>query len=185
MGRVLRRAPVQWREGEMNREWAVEPCGECGDRRRFLREMAAVAAGTLVAMGASRRQAVALGLGWVRAVGRYGDLAIYDLPAADGVSIDRENQIIIARYQGAVYAFDLSCPHQRSMLKWLGGEGRFQCGKHKSKYQPDGMFISGRATRHMDRHPIKRENGKLVVELDVVFRSDKEPAEWERAAVKV
>ena len=55
------------------------------------------------------------------------------------------------RFQGVVYAFNLSCPHQNTALKWQPDDQRFQCPKHKSRYQPDGTFISGRATRGMDR----------------------------------
>jgi nitrite reductase/ring-hydroxylating ferredoxin subunit len=108
----------------------------------------------------------------------------YPIPAADGATIDPKNEIIITRYQGSIYAFDLSCPHQHTALKWLPEDNRFQCPKHKSKYEPTGKFISGRATRNMDRHPIKLEAGKLVVDIDNLIQSDKDVAGWESAAVK-
>ena len=67
----------------------------------------------------------------------------------------------------------------------VGPDHRFQCPKHKSKYQPDGTFISGRATRNIDRHPIKREGHKLVVDVETMIRSDKDPAAWGAAVVRV
>lgn len=113
------------------------------------------------------------------------DTASYPTPGEDGVTIDKDNEVVVARYQKAIYAFALSCPHQRTMLKWLGQEGRFQCTKHKSKYQPDGTFISGRATRNMDRHPIKIEGGNVVVDLETTIQSDKEQAAWDAAVVRL
>jgi Rieske Fe-S protein len=78
--------------------------------------------------------------------------------------IDKANQVILVRWQNAVYAFALSCPHQNQALRWDAKETRFQCPKHKSKYQPDGTFISGRATRAMDRYAVRHEGDTIVVE---------------------
>jgi nitrite reductase/ring-hydroxylating ferredoxin subunit len=161
-------------------------CGSTTDRRRFLKEIALAATGVFIGLGSSPREAVAMPL--ARVIGTKAgatDWTTYPVPAVDGATIDSENQIIIARYQGSVYAFDLSCPHQRTMLKWLADDHRFQCPKHKSKYDPNGTFISGRATRNMDRHPIKLEAGKLVVDPDNIIQSDKDPAGWSSAMVKV
>lgn len=102
---------------------------------------------------------------------------------ADGVSIDKANEVILVRHGGSVYAFALSCPHQNTALRWNADEGRFQCPKHKSRYQPDGTFISGRATRNMDRLPIRREGGNVVVDVDRMFESDKDEAGWKAAVV--
>jgi hypothetical protein len=40
-------------------------------------------------------------------------------PAADAVTIERRQQIIMVRTQGHVYSFNLSCPHENTALKWL------------------------------------------------------------------
>ncbi len=171
----------------MTRHPTDHDCGACEvpSRREFLREAALAAAGAFIALGAGPRDAVALPIARVigHRIGASG-LVSYPIPAADGATIDTENEIIVARYQGAVYAFDLSCPHQHTALKWLAEDNRFQCPKHKSKYQPDGTFISGRATRNMDRHPVKLEGGKLVVDTELVIQSDKSLAAWQSAFVK-
>jgi Rieske Fe-S protein len=109
----------------------------------------------------------------------------YPIPTADGATIDTDQQVILVRFKGVVYAFALSCPHQNTALKWLAEEGRFQCPKHKSKYQPDGTFISGRATRNMDRLPLRRDGASVVVDVDHVFESDKDPKEWAGALVRL
>ena len=60
---------------------------------------------------------------------------------------------------------------------------RFQCPKHKSKYQPDGEFISGRATRGMDRFSIRRAGETVVVDLAVLHKQDTDAAGWNAALV--
>lgn len=60
---------------------------------------------------------------------------------------------------------------------------QFQCPKHKSRYRPDGTFIEGRATRGLDRFAIKLEGSQQLVNLDALYREDKNAAEWAAAFV--
>ncbi len=144
------------------------------DRRAFLgRALFAV----LAAYGATSLSAT-------DALAVEGSEAAYPVPPGDGVQIDRDREVILVRYQGVVYAFALSCPHQKQSLRWKEGEARFECPKHKSKYQPNGSYISGRATRAMDRHPIRREGGTVRVDLTTKVRRDQEPERWESAHVR-
>ena len=107
----------------------------------------------------------------------------YPLPAADGVTIDREEQVILVRYQQRVYAFNLACPHENTALRWRPQDVRFQCPRHESKYRPDGAFVEGRATRNMDRFPVRREGDSLLVDLNRLLRSDQQAQEWAAASV--
>jgi Rieske Fe-S protein len=109
----------------------------------------------------------------------------YPLPAADGVTIDRDAQLILVRFQQRVYVFNLACPHENTALRWKAQSGHFQCPRHESQYQPDGTFISGRATRNMDRFGLTRAGDSLRVDLNRFFRSDQQPAEWAAAAVAI
>jgi nitrite reductase/ring-hydroxylating ferredoxin subunit len=109
----------------------------------------------------------------------------YPLPAADGASIDADQEIILVRTAGFVYAFALSCPHQNTALKALPRGGGFQCARHKSRYRPSGEFISGRATRHMDRLAIVRDGAEVVVDPGKAFESDVDLAGWQGARVPV
>jgi nitrite reductase/ring-hydroxylating ferredoxin subunit len=99
------------------------------------------------------------------------------------VSIDREQQIIITRFDGHVCALALACPHQNAAVKWLAVDHRFQCTKHDSVYRPDGAYTSGRATRNLDRFPIRRDGDSIVVDVTRVFRSDTDAAAWSAAVV--
>jgi Rieske Fe-S protein len=148
------------------------PCADCdgASRRDFL-------AGLLTTLGlCALPVAYASGLA-------AGSERRYPMPGADGVTIDRGAQVILVRFQSHVYAFNLACPHENTALKWLPKDGRFQCPKHDSKYQPNGTFMDGRATRNMDRLGIRREDRSVVVDLNRFFQSDKDPAGWAAATI--
>jgi nitrite reductase/ring-hydroxylating ferredoxin subunit len=159
-------------------------CANCAlqDRRGFLRDaVAAVAA--LGAAGVGPTFAALLPVRWISA--HAGGGATYPVPATDGVQIDRDNQVILVRWQNAVYAFNLSCPHQNTALRWDEADARFQCPKHHSKYQPDGTFISGRATRNMDRLSVRRDGDSIVVDVDGMHKSNEDAAGWAAAVVRL
>jgi nitrite reductase/ring-hydroxylating ferredoxin subunit len=139
------------------------------DRREFLCGIAALALPIRFASGLP---------GW-------GAEVTYAIPAQDGVTIDKEHEAILVRHQGSVYAFGLSCPHQKTPLRWQEAAHRFQCPKHKSAFQPDGAFIEGRATRNMDRYRIRRDGEKVVVDLAKLYREDENRDEWINAVVRL
>jgi Rieske Fe-S protein len=149
-------------------------------RRDFLH--CSVCAVTAAALGLSASDAEALPVSFAEGVPS-GQEHQYPWPAADGVTIDRKEQIIIVRYQVHVVAFNLSCPHENTALKWLPKDMRFQCPKHESKYQPNGTFTSGRATRNMDRLAIRHDGASLVVDLSHIIKSDTDPTGWAAATL--
>jgi len=161
-------------------------CGGCEleGRRDFLRAAASLLA-TFVTLGASPAVAEAMTIRTGSALAVRGTDVTYPIPAADGATIDKKEQVILVRFQGVVYAFNLSCPHQNTALKWIAADQRFQCPKHKSKYQPDGTFMSGRATRNMDRFAVKKSGKNEVVNVARLFESDKQKAPWESARAAV
>ena len=158
-------------------------CGGCEvgrSRRRFLAQLSAAAAVGFVFGEAGQAFA---GLPVSEYVGDQagGTQHTYPVPAADGVTIDRDNQVILVRFQGKAYAFGLACPHENTALRWRPQDTRFQCPRHESKYTPDGAFVEGRATRNMDRYGIKKSGNDLVVDLSQLFRSDQQQAQWAAA----
>jgi Rieske Fe-S protein len=161
--------------------------GDCSlvERREFFKRSAILIGLVAAATGLSAERANALAISF--ATGRRGHSTdvTYPIPSADGATIDTKNDVIIVRSQGAVYAFNLSCPHQNTALRWNPDEQQFQCPKHKSHYKPDGTFISGRATRGMDRLAIKRDGDNIVVDIDQMFKQDENAAGWDAAVVKV
>jgi len=162
---------------------ACDGCELVG-RRRFLAQAAVTVVGAMVALGMSAERAAAIPLTFVTGVrSPNGSDVSLPIPAADGATIDKGNDMILARYQEKVYAFGLACPHQNTALRWLADEGRFQCPKHKSKYAPDGTFLSGRATRSMDRYAVRKDGANVVVNLDTLYQEDKQKTEWQNAFV--
>lgn len=162
-------------------------CAGCTltSRRSFLLESAGLVAAALAGLGLDARTASALPVRLMAASRVNQKDCVYAIPAVDGVTIDHDNDLMLARYQGKVFAFSLACPHQNTALRWLQAEGRFQCPKHKSKYAPDGTFISGRATRSMDRFALRKDATSIVVDTGHLYEQDKNAKEWEAAWVGV
>lgn len=161
--------------------WAPDAsaCAGCTGRRDFLRA-------SLAAAGALAAWPLLGSLGEVQALEpRAGRLLRYPIPAADGASIDSTHQVILCRFAGEVMAFALSCPHQNTALKVLSKNTGFQCGRHKSKYTMNGTFLSGRATRNMDRLPITRSGDTVEVDPEMAFESDRDPAKWAAAVIRL
>ena len=152
-------------------------------RREFLLGVVALTAASLGSPTLARGERVTLRLTTLIPLRSGVGECTYPIPAADGASIDRDNQIILVRFQSHLFAFSLSCPHQNTALRWSESDARFQCPKHHSKYQPDGVFISGRATRSMDRHALRREGDNVIVDLDQVYRDDQNHDGWMAATI--
>jgi Rieske Fe-S protein len=166
----------------------LDSCSGCAiadvSRRAFLRDAGIAAAAALALVSApSRLLAEPLRLISARAVG--GALRSYSIPTTDGVSIDKDNEVILVRWQNAIYAFALSCPHQNTALRWEADNKQFQCPKHHSKYRPDGTFIEGRATRGMDRLAITRAGDGVSVDLDKIYEQDADEKGWNDAVLHV
>ena len=151
-------------------------------RREFLQSVGCFA-GALAAIGIST-DALAAPVSLIESAQAGPDKA-YPVPPADGVSVDREAQVILVRSNGHVFAFALSCPHQNAAVKWVAQHNQFECTKHDSHYQADGTHTSGRATRNLDRFPIHKEGNTVHVDTAHVFESDKDAAGWNAAAVAV
>ncbi len=168
----------------------VGDCAGCelpASRRRFLRETFLSMAGALVAVGVSRTSAFAMPLDFIEGKRRAGQTVSYAIPSADGAQIDKKNDVILVRWQGALYAFDLSCPHQNTALHWSDGDHQFECPKHHSRFQPNGDYIpdSGRATRNMDRFAVVRTGDTVTVDLDKLYQEDGDATQWAAALVKL
>lgn len=149
-------------------------------RREFLRD--SVAGALLAIFPLSTLES--LPVNWIAGAGPRAE-KVYPFPATDGVAIDRDESVIIARFDGRVWAFSLACPHQNTAIRWDAGARRFQCPKHKSRYRPDGTFIEGRATRGLDRFALRRDRDQLLVNLDALYREDKEPGQWSSALIMI
>ena len=128
-------------------------CAGCtrGSRREFLGHVSGAVAAAVMCEG------------WVAALGATGIVEVsaaqtgpttltYPVPAGDGVSIDKKEQMILVRFQQKVYVFPLACPHENTALRWRQGDMRFQCPRHDSKYQ---------ARRHLHGRSRDPQHGPL------------------------
>src|SRR5262249_24567573 len=153
---------------------AQQECFLPTSRRRFLRDSFTAVAGALVAVGMPKAAAFAMPLEFTEPTRSTGNMHSYTVPAVDGAMVDQANEVIVVRWQAAVSAFSLSCPHQNTALKWDDRDHGFQCPKHHSRFQPSGAYIdgSGRATRAMDRFAVTRDGAGVSVDLDKLYQED-------------
>lgn len=165
-------------------------CTDCpaaaASRRKFLRDVGVMVA-TLFAAGAVASPASALvsAVSETRATRSRGLLRTYPLPATDSISIDVDNDVILARWQGRVYAFSLKCPHRGTRLESLENEKRIFCPKHKARFIADGSHVSGRGSRDLDRYRLSRQGVSVVVDLGAILRADSDADAWRAAVITV
>ena len=164
---------------------ANDACTGCAatGRRDFLLDALRAGAVALAAIGLAPGGASAMPPRLITALSSRVSEKSYAIPAVDGVQIDKENDVIVARVGKQVYAFSLACPHQNTVLKWEADDNRFQCPKHKSRYRPDGTYIEGRATRSMDRYAVRLTGNTILVDVDKVYQEDTEKGLWQQAIV--
>lgn len=161
----------------------TDGCAAQASRREFLQSVGCFGA-TVAMLGLSSSEALALPV-FMTEGSEAGGERRYPIPPTDSVNVDRGAQLIVARSQGHVFVFALACPHENNAVKWLPKDHRFQCTKHDSQYQPDGVHTSGRATRNMDRYIIRRDGDFVVVDLHRWIQSDKDPAGWAAATIAI
>ena len=163
-------------------EGACSQCANTG-RRDFLLDALRAGAVALAAAGLMPGGASAMPPRLITALSSRHTEKTYAVPTADGVQIDKDNEVILSRVGKQVFAFALACPHQNTALKWESGDNRFQCPKHKSRYRPDGTFIEGRATRGLDRYAVRLAGSAIGVDIDKVYQEDMEKVQWQQAVV--
>jgi nitrite reductase/ring-hydroxylating ferredoxin subunit len=164
---------------------ATPDCFASRSRREFLRDSFLSMAGALIAVGVARGTALGMPLDFTEARGRSGSRRSYGVPSGDGAQIDKDNQVILVRWAGAVYAFNLSCPHQNTALRWDDRSNEFTCPKHHSIFKPDGQKVEGRAPRAMDRFALTKDATGISVDLDQLYQQDKDAAQWQSAFIRV
>jgi nitrite reductase/ring-hydroxylating ferredoxin subunit len=156
---------------------SCEGCGSCGvDRRGFFRLGLGIAATAWLPSGLKAES-----IDWISASVTDADEVRYPIPDTDGVQVDRKSEVILVRRGKTIAAFALSCPHQRSMLRWREKDGIFQCTKHHSEYSPTGEYQKGRATRNMDRLAIRIDGDEVVVTPGTIYHSDEDATGWDDA----
>ncbi len=189
-GDLLVPMPLQQQERHLALGGGQPPGAELGvDRREFVRRATLVAGGIFAAM---------VDAGLARADDRWlvgeatphpgpsgAPLRRFRVPAADGALVVAAGELLIVRWHGQVHAFALACPHRGATLAWQAGSSTVYCPKHKARFRGDGAHVSGRASRDLDRHPVRLEGDQLVVDVATRLRADQDAADWAAAVVAV
>jgi nitrite reductase/ring-hydroxylating ferredoxin subunit len=162
-------------------------CGDCPmvhSRRAFLRDIGVATAAALAAVALKGPTAAfAESVGEIAPLRANSREVSYAIPRANRVSVDVNNDVILARWENQLYAFSLKCPHKGERLEWRASEERVFCPKHKARFLAEGTHVSGRGKRDLDRHGLRRAGGAVVVDLGQVYRQDTDAAEWSAAVV--
>ena len=162
-------------------------CEQCAlvARRDFLRDVGLAAVGVLMSLGAAPTLAAATPVGAIVPRSANGEERSYPIPATDGTQIDKDNSTMITRWEGKVYVFSLACPHQNTALRWYDKNHQFECPKHHSRFDPNGIYKkdSGRATRGLDRFAVRQDGNSVVANLDKLFQQDEDEAQWKAAFI--
>ena len=178
------RNPLQ---GDTHASQSCEQCPMVTSRRVFLRDAAAMAAAAVAAVSIASP-----GMAFAQTVTEIEPVRIpaagipersYAIPAANSVSVDPTNEVILARWEDRVYAFSMKCPHKGAQLEWRQSEERVYCPKHEARFLADGSHASGRGTRDLDRYSIRRNANDIVVDLGELWRRDTDPDAWTQAVV--
>jgi len=174
---------AQHPKAQKTRDADRDACPGCQSRRSALGQMSAAALAMIAGVELWPETARAVPISEAHGAKVGASERSYALPAADSVAIDRDEQVILVRLQQRAFVFNLACPHENTALRWKEALGHFQCPRHESQYQPDGTFISGRATRNMDRFAVRRSGDNVVADLNRLYRSDQQAQDWANAVV--
>ena len=127
------------------------PAATAARRATSSGEVTAILAGVAGSLRIGPARLASLPIAFARGLPTGAEEASYPIPAEDGATIDKRHEVILVRYEKAVYAFSLSCPHQKTPLRWQpDAHQRFQCPKHKSTLP---------AGRQLHRRPCHPEHG--------------------------
>jgi len=161
-------------------------CRECPiatSRRQFFRDTGLAVVAALIASGLRPGIAIASLVSEIRPVRINGKLRSYLIGESDAVMIDANNDVILARSQGKVYAFSLRCPHKGARLVWHDDESRIYCPKHKARFFAHGEHASGRRSRNLDRYALRRDGREIIVDTGTLYREDKSGSAWQAAVI--
>ncbi|MEE4273464.1 MAG: Rieske (2Fe-2S) protein [Thermoanaerobaculales bacterium] len=70
---------------------------------------------------------------------------------------------------GGFLALSRSCTHLGCTVPWVEDEGRFVCPCHASSFDCRGEVLSPPATRALDLHPVRIENGVVKVDTSTTI----------------
>ena len=160
-------------------------CPVAMGRRGFLRDVGLTVAAALIASGLRPHAALASLVTEIKPVRSRGALRTYSVPQADTILVDVDNDVIVARSRGKLYAFSRRCPHKGAALVWHESESRIFCPKHKARFDVEGAHVSGRRSRNLDRYAIRLAGRELIVDTDTLYQEDENLSDWRSAYVEV
>jgi Rieske Fe-S protein len=113
--------------------------------------------------------------------GQYAKAGLYeDYKKEKGVWIVSDGKTLVV--------LSATCTHKGCTTAWNAEKKQYGCPCHKSQFDKDGLNISGRAERPLERcalRLVKGANGAMEIEVDPTHRFRKEKDEWSDPAASL
>lgn len=92
----------------------------------------------------------------------------YTLRVRDGYqTVDRKFTVYLHRGENGLKCFDPACTHLGCRIKFQDDQRRYFCPCHGGVFGEDGKVISGPPPKGLVEHPVKVENGRILVSRKV------------------
>lgn len=92
----------------------------------------------------------------------------YVIPIQDGYqTVDRKYTVYLHRDAAGLKCFDPACTHLGCRIKFQDDKRRYFCPCHGGVFGEDGKVVSGPPPTGLVEHPVKVENGRILVSRQV------------------
>lgn len=148
-------------------------------RRKFMEAGVFTITGCIAAVGGAALTTFAIGpsfekqpLKWIEADLAEKDLApdtfeqvVIEYESKDGwmIALTRSLAFIRRGKDGTITAISASCTHLGCIVSWNEDDGIFKCPCHDGRFDAEGRVISGPPPLPLNRHPVKIEEGRILI----------------------
>lgn len=92
----------------------------------------------------------------------------YTIPIKDGYqTVERKYTVYLHRTAEGVKCFDPACTHLGCRIKFQDDQRRYFCPCHGGVFSEEGKVVSGPPPTGLVEHPVKVENGRILVSRSV------------------
>lgn len=92
----------------------------------------------------------------------------YTIPIKDGYqTVERKYTVYLHRSPDGLKCFDPACTHLGCRIKFQDDQRRYFCPCHGGVFSEEGKVVSGPPPTGLVEHPVKVENGRILVSRSV------------------
>ncbi len=88
----------------------------------------------------------------------------FSMRVMDGYhEIERKYTVFLRRDEQGLICLDPACTHLGCRINYQSEQHRFFCPCHGGVFDDEGNRVSGPPPKPLERHPVKVENGKILI----------------------